>query len=136
MRTLRPASLLTWCSQCSERKQLGATVVSTHPAASPAGTVRAGTMRVLDYSTAGSAALVAAALLSGTTTLSALDNGLGARSPMGWNSWNHFGCNINESLVLEIGDFLVSSGMRQAGYNHVNLDDVRSAPPFAFRTQL
>ena len=79
-----------------------------------------GIMRAL-ASMAGTTAIVAALLAS---TTRALDNGLGVRSPMGWNSWNHFGCNINESLVLEIGDFLVSSGMRQAGYNHVNLDDV------------
>ena len=28
-----------------------------------------------------------------------LDNGLGLTPPMGWNSWNHFGCNISESLI-------------------------------------
>jgi alpha-galactosidase len=30
---------------------------------------------------------------------SALDNGLGRTPPMGWNSWNHFGCNINETVI-------------------------------------
>lgn len=30
-----------------------------------------------------------------------LDNGLGITPPMGWNSWNHYGCNINESIVKE-----------------------------------
>lgn len=29
------------------------------------------------------------------TTVNCLDNGLGLTPPMGWNSWNHFGCNIN-----------------------------------------
>ena len=88
-------------------------------------------MRVSGGTASGTAAfMVVAPLLSGPATR-ALDNGLGQRSPMGWNSWNHFGCNINESLVLEIGDFLVSSGMLTAGYNHVNLDDVCSSPASA-----
>jgi len=32
-------------------------------------------------------------------TVSALDNGLGKTPPMGWNSWNHFACKINETLI-------------------------------------
>jgi len=28
-----------------------------------------------------------------------LDNGLGLTPQMGWNSWNHFGCNISEALI-------------------------------------
>ena len=28
-----------------------------------------------------------------------LDNGLGRTPPMGWNSWNHYGCNINETII-------------------------------------
>lgn len=48
---------------------------------------------------------------------------LAATPPMGWNSWNRFGCNINEELVRETADAMVSSGMRAAGYKYVNLDD-------------
>ena len=43
--------------------------------------------------------------------------------PMGWNSWNKFGCDINEQLVREVADAMVSSGMRDAGYQYVNIDD-------------
>ncbi|MBP2356043.1 alpha-galactosidase [Kribbella aluminosa] len=54
----------------------------------------------------------------------ATDTGtLGARPPMGWNSWNTFGCNINEKLIREAADSLVSSGMAKAGYQYVNIDD-------------
>ena len=53
----------------------------------------------------------------------ALDNGLGQRSPLGFNSWNYFGCNINESLVLEVADHFLASGMAAAGYDHINLDE-------------
>lgn len=44
--------------------------------------------------------------------------------PMGWNSWNCFHCyNINEAKLLEVADTLVDSGMQQAGYDTVVIDD-------------
>ncbi|AXX31105.1 ricin-type beta-trefoil lectin domain protein [Actinosynnema pretiosum subsp. pretiosum] len=43
--------------------------------------------------------------------------------PMGWNSWNTFGCNISESTIRDGADALVSSGMRDAGYQYVVVDD-------------
>lgn len=48
---------------------------------------------------------------------------LAATPPMGWNSWNKFGCRINENLIKEIADAMVSSGMRDAGYEYVVIDD-------------
>ena len=48
---------------------------------------------------------------------------LASRPPMGWNTWNHFACNINESLIRESADALIASGMRAAGYRYVNIDD-------------
>jgi len=42
---------------------------------------------------------------------------------MGWNDWYTFFCNIDEKLIKQTADALVSSGMRDAGYNYVNLDD-------------
>ena len=48
---------------------------------------------------------------------------LAATPPMGWNSWNKFGCSINEKLLMEVADKLVSSGMRDAGYNYIVIDD-------------
>lgn len=43
--------------------------------------------------------------------------------PMGWNSWNKFGCNVSEQLIRETADAMVASGMRDAGYQYVNIDD-------------
>jgi len=43
--------------------------------------------------------------------------------PMGWNSWNKFGCDVSESLIREVADAMVSSGMRDAGYIYLNIDD-------------
>jgi alpha-galactosidase len=43
--------------------------------------------------------------------------------PMGWNSWNRFGCNVSEQLIRETADAFVSTGMRDAGYRFVVIDD-------------
>jgi len=48
--------------------------------------------------------------------------------PMGWNSWNKFHCDIDEELIRETADAMVSSGMRAAGYEYVNIDDCWMAP--------
>ncbi|MFE2427485.1 glycoside hydrolase family 27 protein [Streptomyces sp. NPDC059373] len=53
----------------------------------------------------------------------ALDNGLARTPPMGWNDWNAFGCNVSEQLVEQTADYLVSSGLKAAGYQYVNIDD-------------
>ncbi|MEE0877124.1 MAG: alpha-galactosidase, partial [Fibrobacteraceae bacterium] len=50
-------------------------------------------------------------------------NDLVKTPPMGWNSWNVFHENINEKQIKEIADIMVSSGMRDAGYIYLNLDD-------------
>jgi alpha-galactosidase len=42
---------------------------------------------------------------------------------MGWNSWNRFGCDINEELIRQTADAMVSEGFLAAGYNYLNLDD-------------
>lgn len=49
--------------------------------------------------------------------------GLAQTPPMGWNSWNKFACNVSEQLIKETADALVSSGMRDAGYEYVVIDD-------------
>ncbi|MGB0125491.1 MAG: glycoside hydrolase family 27 protein [Silvibacterium sp.] len=46
-----------------------------------------------------------------------------ATPPMGWNSWNHFAGRVNDADVRAAADALVSSGMRDAGYVYVNIDD-------------
>jgi alpha-galactosidase len=50
-------------------------------------------------------------------------NGLALTPPMGWNSWNKFACNITEDTVRKTADAMVSSGMRDAGYQYVVIDD-------------
>src|SRR6185437_8048369 len=52
-----------------------------------------------------------------------VDNGLARTPPMGWNSWNHFGCNVSEQLIEGEADAIASSGMRDAGYRYVVIDD-------------
>lgn len=52
-----------------------------------------------------------------------LDNGLGRTPPMGWNSWNHFACKINETIVKQTADLLISTGLAAKGYKYVNIDD-------------
>jgi len=49
--------------------------------------------------------------------------GLAKTPPMGWNSWNKFHCEVNEAMIREIADAMVSSGMKEAGYQYVNVDD-------------
>ncbi|GAA2378677.1 glycoside hydrolase family 27 protein [Dactylosporangium salmoneum] len=53
----------------------------------------------------------------------ALENGVARTPPMGWNSWNTFGCNINEALIRQMADAIVSSGLRDLGYQYVVVDD-------------
>ena len=50
-------------------------------------------------------------------------NGLALTPPMGWNSWNKFGCRIDEKKVRAVADAMVSSGMRDAGYQYVVIDE-------------
>lgn len=43
--------------------------------------------------------------------------------PMGWNSWNKFGCDVSEKLMKEMADAMVESGMKDAGYEYIVIDD-------------
>jgi alpha-galactosidase len=50
-------------------------------------------------------------------------NGLALTPPMGWNTWNKFACNVSEDLVKGAADAMVSSGMKDAGYQYIVIDD-------------
>ena len=52
-----------------------------------------------------------------------LDNGLGKLPQMGWNSWNHFQCNINDDIIRQTADAFVSSSLDKFGYRYINIDD-------------
>jgi alpha-galactosidase len=43
--------------------------------------------------------------------------------PMGWNSWNKFGCNVSEDLIKSVADAMATNGMKEAGYQYVVIDD-------------
>ena len=49
--------------------------------------------------------------------------GLAMTPPMGWNSWNKFGCDVNEEKLKAAADALVASGMQAAGYKYIVIDD-------------
>jgi len=64
-------------------------------------------------------------LLTSACKVWALDNGVARTPPMGWNSWNKFGCNVSEDLIKQAADAVVASGMKDAGYQYVVIDDCR-----------
>ncbi|PRC93398.1 glycoside hydrolase family 27 protein [Solimicrobium silvestre] len=50
-------------------------------------------------------------------------NNLALTPPMGWNTWNKFACNVSEALLRQAADAMVTSGMRDAGYEYIVIDD-------------
>eukprot|EP00040_Diaphanoeca_grandis_P031971 m.192563 g.192563 ORF g.192563 m.192563 type:complete len:487 (-) comp32473_c0_seq1:39-1499(-) len=58
----------------------------------------------------------------------ALNNGLALTPPMGWSTWYAFGSEINETKIIQMADMMVSTGLRDAGYEFVNLDDAWMSP--------
>ena len=86
--------------------------------------------RLLACATAGALWTGALGAVAATTAVvataspaAALDNGLAATPPMGFNDWNAFGCNVSEQLIEQTADYFVSSGLKAAGYTYVNIDD-------------
>lgn len=51
------------------------------------------------------------------------DNGLARTPPMGWNSWNKFAGRVDDRAVRAMADAIASNGMKEAGYQYVNIDD-------------
>src|SRR5438874_2247850 len=52
-----------------------------------------------------------------------VSKGLALTPPMGWNTWNKFACNVSDELVRGMADAMVKSGMKDAGYQYVVIDD-------------
>jgi alpha-galactosidase len=67
--------------------------------------------------------LAAAAWALGAPASAQKFDGLAATPQMGWNSWNTFACDINEQLIRDTADVMVKSGLKDAGYVYVNIDD-------------
>ena len=62
-------------------------------------------------------------LLFTSSCLYAQNKILAPTPPMGWNSWNKFGCNVSDSLIRTMADAMVTTGMKDAGYEYIVIDD-------------
>jgi alpha-galactosidase len=63
-------------------------------------------------------------LCSLTSTLAVVaQDKIAATPPMGWNSWNHFAEKVDDATIRATADALVSTGLRDAGYIYLNIDD-------------
>lgn len=49
--------------------------------------------------------------------------GVGRLPAMGWNSWNEYSCDIKDEVFVEVADLVVSLGLKDLGYNYINIDD-------------
>lgn len=70
-----------------------------------------------------SVVILVATVLAGSITIAGAQSVTAARPPMGWNSWNHFAGHVTDADIRAAADALVSTGMREAGYVYVNVDD-------------
>lgn len=61
---------------------------------------------------------IAATCLTATVSLMAQGG-----PTMGWSSWNTYGVNISDALIRRQADAMVSKGLKDVGYNHINIDD-------------
>lgn len=62
-------------------------------------------------------------LLAGQLSYAQKFEGLALTPPMGWNSWNHFACDVSEDMIRDMADAMVETGMKDAGYEYINIDD-------------
>jgi alpha-galactosidase len=72
---------------------------------------------------AGSALLSAIVLAAPASAWAQKFDQLALTPQMGWNSWNRFACNIDEKLIRETADAMVKIGLKDAGYQYINIDD-------------
>ena len=67
--------------------------------------------------------LILGAIAALSALTQALNNSLGLTPPMGWNTWNKYGCLINQDIIYTNTDKIVELGLDKLGYNYVNIDD-------------
>jgi alpha-galactosidase len=67
-------------------------------------------------------ATVTGAVLTGSPA-AAKDATLALTPPMGFNNWNAFGCDVSADLIMDTADAIVATGLKDAGYEYVNIDD-------------
>ena len=63
-------------------------------------------------------------VIPGFNVYSQHDDTLASTPPMGWNSWNLFEGDISEDLLKEIADAMLETGMKDAGYEYIIIDDI------------
>jgi alpha-galactosidase len=61
--------------------------------------------------------------MAGPTAQAQKFPGLARTPPMGWNSWNKFQCNVDETIIRAMADAMATNGMKAAGYKYINIDD-------------
>ncbi|KAK7210817.1 hypothetical protein V2G26_017995 [Clonostachys chloroleuca] len=66
--------------------------------------------------------LFSAAMASGAAALVSPD-GIGRLPALGWSSWNEYGCDINETVLLRVSELVVDLGLQELGYEYINIDD-------------
>jgi alpha-galactosidase len=76
--------------------------------------------RILHLLTAAATALAVATV---TPAAVAAPGSPALTPPLGWNSWNSFGCGVTETAIRQAADAMVSSGMKDAGYQYIVVDD-------------
>ncbi|WP_423600059.1 glycoside hydrolase family 27 protein [Roseateles sp. MS654] len=69
------------------------------------------------------AALATPASAHETLKLDAPKPALAPTPPMGWNSWNKFKCDVSEAMIRKQADAMAASGMKDAGYQYIVIDD-------------
>ncbi len=67
--------------------------------------------------------IIVAMLVSSTQLFAQKFKDLALTPPMGWNSWNTFACNVDETLIRGMADAMVATGMKDAGYTYIVIDD-------------
>jgi len=74
----------------------------------------------------GTDSIICIAALTAFRSVDALDNGVARLPALGYNTWNAFHCNIDETLILNTAKLMKSQGLLDVGYNYVNIDDCYS----------
>src|ERR1700732_518844 len=80
-------------------------------------------MKIKLHVVAASFCIFLSASFLGSQETHAPSSGLALTPPVGWNSWNKFACNVSEDMIKSMADAVVKSGMKDAGYQYVNIDD-------------
>jgi alpha-galactosidase len=69
------------------------------------------------------ACLALCVLVFGQSAFAQKFDQVGKTPQLGWNSWNTFACDIDEKMIKEMADVMVANGMKDAGYEYINIDD-------------